>query len=255
MNINVESVILPDIPPIPNPSEEPAIPPPAPSSYTIADLQQSFAPNSTRVIGGTTPAADAEVLRDILLAIKNDERRRLYFRLLLLLLLAPITIFATICMMPVFYMQYARHISGTKEVAKDVRYMIRLEGDQWSRYVEHIFADSPRRMKKASTKRVLARGYGHVVLGPQGLFLDALLDMTYENMMMVVRTEVIRASNGEDMMLRAWFRKRIIATNMNTNISNDRFKFDIFLPPNMTTERLASITNFIMKESTCCADF
>jgi hypothetical protein len=46
--------------------------------YTVADLQQSLGPNITGAIGGTTPDADKEIIRDIIGTIKNDERRRLW---------------------------------------------------------------------------------------------------------------------------------------------------------------------------------
>ncbi len=119
---------------------------------------------------------------------------------------------------------------------------IRLDGDQWSRYVQHLLADSPRKTKNATRKRLLARGYGHVLLGSEGFFLDAVSDLTYENLM-VVRTEVIRAPNGIDVMLSLWFCPRAI--------KNDPLRFDIFLPPNMSTERVTSITNFVMLDSKC----
>ena len=127
-----------------------------------------------------------------------------------------------------------------------IRHMIRLEGEQWSRYVEHTFADSTQRMKNTTKKRSLARGYGHVLLGPQCLLLDSLFSMTYEKNM-TVRTEVIAAPNMVDMMLRVWFCRR--TANGQTNVNNDPFKFDIFLPPHMTTEELSSIVNLIMLES------
>ena len=66
---------------------------------------------------------------------------------------------------------------------------------------------------------------------------------------MAVRNEVIRAPNNVDMMLRVWFCIRGITGQTNQN--NDPFKFDIFLPPQMATEELSSIVNFIMLESKC----
>jgi hypothetical protein len=153
----------------------------------------------------------------------------------------------------VFCILSARRISEVNKVANGgIRYMIRLEGDQWSRYIEHIYADSRRKMKKATPQRLLARGYGHILLGQQGFFLDALLGVEYNNIM-PMRTEVIRAPNGIDMMLRAWFIGRPVAfgTNPNVKVNNEPFKFDIFLPPNMSTEVLSSITNFIKLESAC----
>jgi len=223
---------------------------PTPPPYTVADLQESLGSSNTGIIGGTTPAADAEVLRNILATIKKDERRRLCYRSLLCLPLLPLTS----CMIPtVFCIYSAWRMSEVNKVAKGgIRYMIRLEGDQWSRYVEHINADSPRRMKRAVPQRLLARGYGHILFGPQGFCLDALLAMEYKNIM-DVRTEVIRAPNGIDMMLRAWFCRRLVVvrTNSNVNVNNDPFKFDIFLPPNMSTELLSSISNFITLESAC----
>ena len=120
--------------------------------YTVADLQKSLRPNSTGTIGGTTPAADAEILSDILRTIKSTERRQLCFRVLFLFLflLLPITWIYIL----LFCTHHSRHVLATKKVAKDgVRYMIRLEGDQWSRYVEHIFAESPRKMKKKQNRK------------------------------------------------------------------------------------------------------
>jgi hypothetical protein len=72
---------------------------------------------------------------------------------------------------------------------------------------------------------------------------------------MAVRTEVIKAPNNIDMMLRAWFCKRDVSvvTNGNApmNVHSDPFKFDIFLPPHMFTKRVSAIANFIKLESTC----
>jgi hypothetical protein len=133
-----------------------------------------------------------------------------------------------------------------------IRHMIRLESEQWRRYVEHLLADSPRLMKRAATKRLLAHEYGHVLLSPRGILVDALLGMTYQNITSV-RTEFIRAPNGVDMMLRAWFCRRVV--NTQTNVNNEPFKFDIFLPPQMATEELSSITNFIMFESNVNVSF
>ena len=218
---------------------------------TVADLQRNLGSNTTGTIGGTTPDADKKVLNDILRTIKSDERRRLWFYQLLLFFLCPITF----TLMMFCCANYWRHISGTERVAKGgIRYMIRLEGDQWSRYVQHLLVDSPRKMKKETPKRLLARGYGHVLLGPEGFFLDALLGATYENLM-AVRTEVIRAPNGIDMMLRLWFCQRVVPVARNRtapmNMNNDPLKFDIFLPPTMPTERVTSIINFIMNGSKC----
>jgi hypothetical protein len=246
----MESVMLRDVSTVPDDisSGEP-LTPPRPPALTVADLHQSLGPNSTRVIGGTTADADAEVLRNIVLVIKSDERRRLCWRLLLLFSLFPITF----SWMLAFYMYYAQRMSGIEELAKGgIRHMIRLEGDQWSRYVGHIFTDSPRQMRKASTKWLLARGYGHLLLAPQGFLLDALLGMNYKNIT-VVHTEVIGAPNGVDLMLRAWFRKRIvvITTDESINMKNGPLKFDIFLPPQMSTEHITSLSNLIMLESTC----
>ncbi|CAF0899434.1 unnamed protein product [Adineta steineri] len=77
---------------------------------------------------------------------------------------------------------------------------------------------------------------------------------------MIVRTEIIQASNRIDMMLRAWFccRSIVIQTrngHMNGVPFNAPFKFDIFLPSNMSTELLLSITNFMKLESTCRPNF
>jgi hypothetical protein len=222
----MESVMLRDVSTVPDDisSGEP-LTPPRPPALTVADLHQSLGPNSTRVIGGTTADADAEVLRNIVLVIKSDERRRLCWRLLLLFSLFPITF----SWMLAFYMYYAQRMSGIEELAKGgIRHMIRLEGDQWSRYV------------------------GHLLLAPQGFLLDALLGMNYKNIT-VVHTEVIGAPNGVDLMLRAWFRKRIvvITTDESINMKNGPLKFDIFLPPQMSTEHITSLSNLIMLESTC----
>jgi hypothetical protein len=237
------------------PSSSEALPPtapvPTPPPYTVADLQQGLGSSNTGIVGGTTPAADAEVLRNILDSIKENERRAFCYLFLFCLPLLPLTIL----MMPIFCIVYAQSISSRKRVAMGgIRYMIRLEGDQWSRYVEHIYSESPRRMKRSAPQRLLARGYGHILFGPQGFFLDALLGMEYKNIT-AVRTEVIRAPNGIDMMLRAWFCKRLVVVrvrdNSNVKVNNDPFKFDIFLPPNMPTEVLSSLSDFITLGSTC----
>lgn len=99
-------------------------------------------------------------------------------------------------------------------------------------------------------QKLLARGYGHIFLSSEGLSLDVLTCMTYENIMFV-RSEVIQAPNGIDLMLRLWFGLRILQGRNGANVSNSPFKVDIFLPSHMSAEQLPSIINFIAHESNC----
>ncbi|CAF1270079.1 unnamed protein product [Adineta steineri] len=227
-----------------------------PPSYTVGDLQQNLGSNTVGIIGGTNPDEDEKIIQNILRMIKEHERRQLWWRFLRYLLLFPIILFAVF----VPFCMYKKRMSGMNRVVKNgIRYMIRLEGDQWIRYVQHINNESKRKMNNSSVKQLLSRGYGHILIGPEGFFLDSMLGMQYENIM-IVRTEIIQAPNKIDMMLRAWFCQRLVVIrtqNGQTNgaVNNDPFKFDIFLPLNMSTELVSSITNFMKLESVCRPNF
>ncbi|CAF1206657.1 unnamed protein product [Adineta steineri] len=230
-----------------------------PPSYTVGDLQQNLGSNTVGIIGGTNPDEDEKIIQNILRMIKGHERRQLWWNLFsflfILLLLPPVIflIFMPICM-------YKKRMSGMNQIVKSgIRYMIRLEGDQWIRYVQHINNEPKRKMNKSSRKELLSRSYGHILIGTDGFFLDSMLGMQYENIM-IVRTEIIQAPNKIDMMLRAWFCQRLVVIrtqNGQTNgaVNNDPFKFDIFLPLNMSTELVSSITNFMKLESVCRPNF
>ena len=190
------SVTQLDIPRVAWPSSSEALPS-APLS-TIADIQRSLEPSNIGAPEGTAPDTAAEVLRNIVLELKKDERWQFFSRLFYLVLLLPVNFY----LIPGAFAYFNQRISGINKMGKSgIWHMIRLEGEQWSRYVQHTFADSTQRMKNAAKKRSLARGYGHVLFGSQCLLLDSLISMTYEKIM-AVRTEVITAPNMVDMMLR-----------------------------------------------------
>ena len=147
---------------------------------------------------------------------------------------------------------YRKRVSGLKRKVGNigVRYIIHLEGDQWSRYVSHINTECETKMNKKDMQKLLARGYGHIFLSLEGLFLDVLTCILYENIIFM-RSEVIKASNGIDLMLRIWFYRRIVRQTNSVFVRNNNFNIDIFLPSHMSTEQLSSITNFITYESHC----
>ena len=210
---------------------------------TIADLSQRLVQDRSGTLEDAAADAAAEVLRDIVLGLKQDERSKFL----------PTGIVLTLCCPLIFPMtlgqciQYHQRISFIDRIGHGkIQHMLRIEGEQWVRYVEHIFAESRRSMTTRACRRLLARGYGHVLIGPNWILLDALLCMAYENVT-AVRHEIIKAPNKIDMMLRVWFFKRNL--NIQTDMGNDPMKFDIFLPPQMDTEELLSIVNHIMLES------
>lgn len=225
-----------------------------PPAYTVGDLQKSLEPKTTGIIGGTTPDEDQKVLDNILLLVTKHERRQLWWQCLLFFILIPLFgIFVPCCM-------YKHRTSRIRRIIQTgIRYMIRLEGDQWSRYVQHIQTESKGKMSKSSMKQLSSRDYGHILIGAEGFFLDGMLAMQYENIV-IVRTEIIQASNQIDMMLRVWFCRRVVVIRTQNgqtvgNPNNDPFKFDIFLPTNMSTELLSSITDFMKLESMCRPNF
>ena len=226
-------------------------------SHTVADIQQSLEPHHTGIIGGTNPDEDQKIIQNILLMVKKHERRRMWWLILLGLLLAPCTYFLLIC---VPFCMYKYGMSKLNRIVESgIRYMIRLEGEQWSRYVQHIQKESKGKMNKSIIKELVSRGYGHILLGIEGFFLDAMLSMQYENII-IERTEIIQAPNNIDMILRLWFCRRLVVirtANGHTtgNMNDDPFKFDLFLPSSMSTELLNSIVNFLKLESRCRPNF
>ncbi|CAF1192988.1 unnamed protein product [Adineta ricciae] len=223
-------------------------------SYTVGDLQKSFGPTNTGIIGGTTPDEDQKIIKDIFLLVTKHKRRKLWWKCLLFFFLFPIFgVFLPCCM-------YKRRISQIKRIIEaGICYMIRLEGDQWSRYVQHIQIESKGNMSKSSVRQLLSRKCGHILIGIEGFFLDGMLSMQYENIV-IVRTEIVQASNQIDMMLRVWFCRRLVMVPTRNgrvvgNPNNDPFKFDIFLPTDMSTELLSSITDFMQFKSVCRPNF
>ena len=173
---------------------------------TIADLQQRLEAGSIGALKGAAADAAAEVRRNIVLELKKQERRRFFPQLLFLLPLLPLLPLLSVTLPP--FINFFNRISMLSKMGKsEIRHMIRLEGEQWSRYVKHFFEDSPRRMQNKAIQRLLARGYGHVLFGPQCLLLDVLRTMTYENVT-IAHTEVITVPNMVDVMLRVWFCRR-----------------------------------------------
>ncbi|CAF2093389.1 unnamed protein product [Rotaria magnacalcarata] len=146
-------------------------------------------------------------------------------------------------------MYWHNFIERAEDIANDgIRHVIRLEGEQLSRYVIHIHNDGPEclNVRQGVAKKLLARGYGYVLVGPSGLLIDQLATMNYANQI-AVRSEFIRAPNGIDMMLRVWFCKRVYRVNWN----NDPYNVDIFLPSEMTTDERSDINKHILHESKC----
>lgn len=225
-----------------------------PPSYTVADLQQNVEPQNTGMIGGTNSDEDEKIIQNIVLMV---HRYLLWPKWWIFLFF--------FCFLPILgllvpYFVYKREKSNLDKIVQSgIRYMIRLEGDQWSRYVQHIDNEPDRIKSKSLTQKLLSRGYGHVLIAPEGFYLDAMVAMQYDNIM-ILRTEVIRAPNNIDMILRAWFCRRTVVVAVQNghpvgNMNNDPFKFDIFLPSTMSTDLLTSITNFMKLESKCRPTF
>lgn len=230
-------------------SKDPTLPSTSAPVYTIADLQQNSISNGPIIIGDIKSGNIAEIFNEILVLVTKDAKRK--FWCIFLCWLLPLFPFSLLIFPCCYFYQYRQNILALKNVGDNgLRYIIRLEGDQWSRYVVHINAGSSKRMKQATIKKFIARRYGHIFLSSEGFLLDALLCTAYQNMAFV-RSEVIKAPNDIDMMLRIWFCKRISSSRNGQYVTNDPFKFDIFLPSHMSTEHLSSIRHFIAHESNC----
>ncbi|CAF3402177.1 unnamed protein product [Rotaria socialis] len=219
-------------------------PPPPPYIRTIGDIQQHFGPSCAVAVEGATSPANEKIVRDILDGIRKYCNRRLLLYMILGLPLLPLP--PSYCMI---FMYWHNFIERAEDIANDgIRHVIRLEGEQWSRYVIHIRNDGPEclNVRHGVAKKLIARGYGYVLVGLSGLLIDQLATMSYTNQI-AVRSEFIRAPNGIDMMLRVWFCKRVYRVNWN----NDPYTVDIFLPSEMTTDELSDINKYILHESKC----
>jgi hypothetical protein len=219
---------------------------PPPYIRTIGDIQQYFGRSGAPASEDLTSAVDEQILHNIIVEIGRSSRRKAFLVSLVLLPLVLMTApFSCVFIICAFHYSEQR----PRNLVKDgIRHTIHLEGDQWSRYLEHFYNLNSECLgnQKSVKQRVIARGYGHVLFGPSCLFIDELKCMGYENTI-AGRTELVKAPNGVDMMLRIWFCRRVYANNIN----NDPYSVDIFLPTHMTTDELSAINNYILNESKC----
>ncbi|CAF4040460.1 unnamed protein product [Rotaria sp. Silwood1] len=143
-----------------------------------------------------------------------------------------------------------------------IRYAIRIEGEEWVRFVNYFFSSTGRPSRARGWwfcwgryglhyKHSMQRGYGYIILGSLGLMIDDLFCTTY-NRHIVINVEMLNVessrndNNNElivDKMIRVWLCRRVYDSRWPPT----PFKVDFFLPSQIPAYEIPGIMNFIAK--------
>jgi len=141
-----------------------------------------------------------------------------------------------------------------------IRYTIRIEGEQWARFLAYFYSAKGRPSRArgwwfccgrggSRYQRLLQRGYGHFILGSLGLIVDELFCTTYDHHI-VLQVELLPVANGViredgvpiiDTMVRVWLCRRLYDSRWPPT----PFKVDFFLPPQIPSYEIPGILKFI----------
>lgn len=135
---------------------------------------------------------------------------------------------------------------------KEQHYTIRIEGDQWDRYLTYFFQADHKpvtyysciAMSKKRIDELRQRGYGHVIIGSSGMMIDEIYFISY-GAIYVLGAELLRTTdeNGvEDSMIRVQMTNRL---QNESRASGQIFHVDVFVPPHMPADERTNIVDFL----------
>jgi hypothetical protein len=238
----------------------------------------------------TTPLpSNSEIIKELVLGLKRQYDKQYYWMMLLAFVFIVVGI---ICFIILGYASYNSTINAIcitfgltlvlgslilfvfalvircsysrqpEKVARGpIRYVIRIEGDQWKRFITYFYSASGRpsgvygwwfccKGCGQHYQRLLLRNYGHVVFSSLGFMVDELYCITYDEYV-VLNVELLQMIEGTnedsnepivDMVMRVWLRPRVENRN---GRRPPPFKIDIFLASELPSYVIPGIVNCV----------
>jgi len=143
-------------------------------------------------------------------------------------------------------------VGRVDSLGRTEHYAIRIEGDQWVRYLAHWLYKNDRHIKSSYCcidieKRInelRSRGFGYVIIGRNGFMIDELFCIRYIALI-IHNVEILTnvdQSGAQDTMLHVQYYYRWYESQF----SRSAFHADIFIPPQIPKNELRKIRNFMM---------